>query len=214
MFLSQNFICISHFLCVRCFLHLHHPNCVYWKVQIMKQFPITNCHFLLDPNILPSTLFSDTLCLCLPPSHEWPSVTPIQNELKCSFVCFSFYVSEVSKLKVKFALTTLWRQGQRYSFAHSQLKWRGELLTSHFDCFTLRERAPDTHWIRGWMGPRAILDILEKRKNFMHLPGIQPGCIQRIPSRYAGWVCPYFLTFFLTYLLTYILHGAESFLKS
>jgi hypothetical protein len=26
------------------------------------------------------------------------------------------------------------------------------------------ERAPDTHWIRGWVGPRAGLDDVEKRK--------------------------------------------------
>ena len=167
----------------------------------MKQFPITNCHFLFDPNILPSSLFSDTLCLCLPPSCDRPSVTPIQNKLKCGFLCSHLYVSEVSKLKVKFALSTLWRQGQRYSSTHSQLNWRGELLTSHFDCYTLRERTPDTHWIRGWMGLRAIMDVLEKRKNFMPLPGIQPGCIQHVASCYTGWVS-HLLNYLLIYLLT------------
>jgi hypothetical protein len=28
----------------------------------------------------------------------------------------------------------------------------------------LRERAPDTHWIGGWVGPRAGLDMVSKRK--------------------------------------------------
>jgi hypothetical protein len=27
-----------------------------------------------------------------------------------------------------------------------------------------RERAPGTHWIEGWVGPRAILDTMAKRK--------------------------------------------------
>jgi hypothetical protein len=30
--------------------------------------------------------------------------------------------------------------------------------------FTPRERAPGTHWIGGWLGPRAGLDIVTKRK--------------------------------------------------
>jgi hypothetical protein len=30
--------------------------------------------------------------------------------------------------------------------------------------FTPRERAPDTHWIGGWVGSRAVLDAVVKRK--------------------------------------------------
>jgi hypothetical protein len=30
--------------------------------------------------------------------------------------------------------------------------------------FTPRERAPGTHWIGGWVGPRAVLDEVAKRK--------------------------------------------------
>jgi hypothetical protein len=37
-----------------------------------------------------------------------------------------------------------------------------EWSASHPDCFTLG-KAPGTHWI-GWMGPRAGLDAVEKRK--------------------------------------------------
>jgi hypothetical protein len=29
---------------------------------------------------------------------------------------------------------------------------------------TPRERAPGTHWIGGWVGPRAVLDAVVKRK--------------------------------------------------
>jgi hypothetical protein len=30
--------------------------------------------------------------------------------------------------------------------------------------FTPRERAPDTHWIGGWVGPRTVLDAVVKKK--------------------------------------------------
>jgi hypothetical protein len=30
--------------------------------------------------------------------------------------------------------------------------------------FTPRKRAPGTHWIGGWVGPRAVLDAVVKRK--------------------------------------------------
>jgi hypothetical protein len=34
------------------------------------------------------------------------------------------------------------------------------------------ERATGTHWIGGWVGPRAGLDAVEKRK-FLTLPGLE-----------------------------------------
>jgi hypothetical protein len=37
---------------------------------------------------------------------------------------------------------------------------------------TLGERAPGTHWIGGWVDPRADLDNLDKRK-FFTLPGLE-----------------------------------------
>jgi hypothetical protein len=36
-----------------------------------------------------------------------------------------------------------------------------------------REISPDTHWIEGWVGFRADLDAVEKRRSFL-LPGIEP----------------------------------------
>jgi hypothetical protein len=47
----------------------------------------------------------------------------------------------------------------------------GEWSASRPCRFTPRERAPDTHWIGGWVGPRAGLDDVGKRK-FLKLPGI------------------------------------------
>jgi hypothetical protein len=50
----------------------------------------------------------------------------------------------------------------------------GEWLTSRTWRFTPGERAPGTHWIGGWVGPRAGLDDVEKRK-FLTLPGLELG---------------------------------------
>jgi hypothetical protein len=40
----------------------------------------------------------------------------------------------------------------------------GEWPASRPDRFTPKERAPGTHWNRGWVGPRAVLDAVVKRK--------------------------------------------------
>jgi hypothetical protein len=38
----------------------------------------------------------------------------------------------------------------------------GEGSASHLGCFTTKERSPGTHWIGDSVGPRAILDDMEK----------------------------------------------------
>jgi hypothetical protein len=40
----------------------------------------------------------------------------------------------------------------------------GEWSASRPERFTPRERTPGTHWIGGWVGPRAVLDTVVKRK--------------------------------------------------
>jgi len=40
----------------------------------------------------------------------------------------------------------------------------GEWSASSLIHFTPRERAPGTHWIGGWVGPRDVLDTVVKRK--------------------------------------------------
>jgi hypothetical protein len=39
-----------------------------------------------------------------------------------------------------------------------------ELLASLLTCFTPKERVLDSHWIEGWMGPRASLNAVTRRK--------------------------------------------------
>jgi hypothetical protein len=48
----------------------------------------------------------------------------------------------------------------------------GEWSVSRPGCFIPGERAPGTHLIRRWVGPRADLDDIEKRK-FLTLPGLE-----------------------------------------
>jgi hypothetical protein len=54
----------------------------------------------------------------------------------------------------------------RYSSTHSLTLALdgGEWLASFPGHFTPREIAPGTHWIGGWVGPRAVLDMVVKRK--------------------------------------------------
>jgi hypothetical protein len=51
----------------------------------------------------------------------------------------------------------------------------GEWSASHPGRFTSWERAPGTHWTGGWVGPRAGLDIVEKRKISCHYRESNPG---------------------------------------
>jgi hypothetical protein len=51
---------------------------------------------------------------------------------------------------------------------------------------------PGTHWIGGWVDPRATLNDVEKRK-FLTLPGdsnSDPLVVQPVASRYTDYVIP------------------------
>jgi hypothetical protein len=52
----------------------------------------------------------------------------------------------------------------------------GEWLASRPDRFTHREIAPGTYWIEGWVGPRAGLEVEEKRK-ILNFPGFEPPAV-------------------------------------
>jgi hypothetical protein len=57
----------------------------------------------------------------------------------------------------------------------------GEWSVSRHGRFTPWERVPGTHWIGGWVDPRAGLDHLEKRE-FLPLPGLEL-CLLGHPAR-------------------------------
>jgi hypothetical protein len=48
-----------------------------------------------------------------------------------------------------------------------------EWLASIHRRFTPRKRASSTHWIGGWVGPRAVLDAAAERKTHSP-PGVEP----------------------------------------
>jgi hypothetical protein len=98
-------------------------------------------------------------------------------ELLCIYALFrmSVVLYEVSVLKVKVNLSLCFNWAQRhggvlgewrYSSTHSLTSALdgGEWSASRPGRFTPRERAPRTHWIGGWVGPRAVLDAVVKRK--------------------------------------------------
>jgi hypothetical protein len=82
--------------------------------------------------------------------------------------------TEFAKSKVKLSLCFNWAPryegvlGEwRCSFTRSETSAldEGVWSASLTGRFTPRERAPDTHWIGGWVGPRVGLDTVVKRKS-------------------------------------------------
>jgi hypothetical protein len=65
----------------------------------------------------------------------------------------------------------------------------GEWSASCSGLFTPRERAPGTHWIGGWVGPRAVLDAVVKRKIPSPRRESNPRTtiIQPVVQRYTDW---------------------------
>jgi hypothetical protein len=63
------------------------------------------------------------------------------------------------------AMKTYWGSGgiAPLNFLTSALDG-GEWSASRPGRFAPREKAPGTHWIGGWVGPRAVLDAVVKRK--------------------------------------------------
>jgi hypothetical protein len=62
----------------------------------------------------------------------------------------------------------------------------GEWSAPYPCCFIPRKIAPSTHWIGAWVGPRASLDNVDKRK-FLILHGLELqllGCPARSQSLY------------------------------
>jgi hypothetical protein len=63
--------------------------------------------------------------------------------------------------------------------------------------FTPRERAPDTHWIGGWVCLRAVLDAVVKRKNPSTRQETNPRnpIVQPVAQRYTDWAITALLHF-------------------
>jgi hypothetical protein len=79
----------------------------------------------------------------------------------------------------------------RYSSTHSLTSALdgGEWSASRLGRFTPGGRAPDTHWIGGRVGPRAVLDAVAKRKIHSHRRESNPRTpiVQPVAQRYTDW---------------------------
>jgi hypothetical protein len=79
----------------------------------------------------------------------------------------------------------------RYSSKHSLTSALdgSEWSASRPDRFTPRERAPGTHWIGGWLGLRAVLDAVVKRKIPSPRRESNPrtSIVQPVARRYTDW---------------------------
>jgi hypothetical protein len=64
----------------------------------------------------------------------------------------------------------------------------GEWSDSRLGSFTPRERAPGNHWIGGCVGPRAVLDVVVKRKFSIPRLESNPGApiVQPVVQRYTA----------------------------
>jgi hypothetical protein len=94
----------------------------------------------------------------------------------------------------------------RYSSTHSLTSALdgGEWSASRLGRFTHRERAHGTHWIGGWMGLRAVLVAVAKRKIPSPRRESNPRTpiVQPVAQRYTDWA--------ITALLySFALHGAR-----
>jgi hypothetical protein len=102
------------------------------------------------------------------------------------------------EVKVKLSLCFNWAPRHegvlgewRYNSTHSLTSSldEGEWSASRPGHFTPRERPPGTHWIGGWVGPRAVLDAVVKRKIPSPRRESSPRTpiVQSVAQRYTDW---------------------------
>jgi hypothetical protein len=71
-----------------------------------------------------------------------------------------------------------------------------------------RERAPDTHWVGGWVDPRTVLDAVVKRKipSPRRESNHETPIVQPVAMRYTDWAitahikCKLFVIYCVKYL--------------
>jgi hypothetical protein len=61
----------------------------------------------------------------------------------------------------------------------------GEWSASLSSLFIPKETAPGTHWVGGWVGSRAVLDVVVKRK--IPSPHQESNSVQPIAPHYTYW---------------------------
>jgi hypothetical protein len=96
-----------------------------------------------------------------------------------------------NEVKVKLS-TTPWRRIGRVEVQIREFFDLGTRYRWSASCpvlFTFREGAPCTHWIGGWVGPRADLDTVSKIKTSSPLWDSNPDhpIVQPVVSHYTDW---------------------------
>jgi hypothetical protein len=93
----------------------------------------------------------------------------------------------------------------RYSSTHSLTSALdgGEWSASRPGRFTPRERAPGIHWIGGWVGPRAVLNTVLKRKipSPRRESNFRTPIVQPVAQRYTDWAITALFAFINAYLI-------------
>jgi hypothetical protein len=74
----------------------------------------------------------------------------------------------------------------------------GKWSASRSGRFTLRERAPGTHWIGDWVGPRAGLDTVKQK--YLVSAGTRTTAVQTVARRYTDFLLLHFMPFSYYYL--------------
>jgi hypothetical protein len=122
-----------------------------------------------------------------------------KHELINLKILWSMVAVKVSvKVKVKLSPCFNWAPRHegvvgewRYNSTHSLTSALdgGEWSGSRPGRFTPRERTPGTHWIGGWVGTRAVLDAVVRRKISSPRQEWNPRTpiIQLVAQRYTDW---------------------------
>jgi hypothetical protein len=104
------------------------------------------------------------------------SLTPAPLDCYIDMFKFYEYVSKSFRTEVKVKLSLC------FSKHHAmEAYWGSGCIAPHPGLFTPRDKAPGTHWIGGWVGPRAVLDARVKRK----IPSAIPTELSRL---FPEWV--------------------------
>jgi hypothetical protein len=110
------------------------------------------------------------------------------------------YLLHSIQVKVKLSLCFNW--APRHEGVLGEWRYSSTFLTSALDGgewsasrpshFTPRERTPGTHWTGSWVGPRASLDTVSKRKIPSPHRESNPNhpIVQTIPSHDTDWAIP------------------------
>jgi hypothetical protein len=77
----------------------------------------------------------------------------------------------------------MWEWSYSSTFIYLDNRWRWMFIFTPRPLYA-KERAPDTNWIGGWVGPRAGLDAVEWRKIVCPCRESNPG---RPARRYTYW---------------------------